>query len=233
MTDHVIAAPSQRADSSLPSATLPTIAISGAALTLVLLASLHFLSPEFDPSWRMVSEYALGKFGWLLSAFFLCWAVSSWALAAAIAPLASSWIARVGVALLVLSGIGEALAAYFDVSYSTMHGVAAMLGIPTVPIAAMLISHSRALQDRNGRTTVRLTAHLTWVAFFFMAAAMAVFISSYQQAGGSLNAATPPASLPEGTIAFNGWANRLLVISNCAWLIACASYLLNSGSRDR
>ncbi len=37
------------------------LAIGMALVTLLLLASLHFLSPEFDPSFRMVSEYALGS----------------------------------------------------------------------------------------------------------------------------------------------------------------------------
>jgi hypothetical protein len=43
------------------------LAIAASAATLLLLASLHFLSPEFDPSWRMVSEYAFGHFGPVLS----------------------------------------------------------------------------------------------------------------------------------------------------------------------
>jgi hypothetical protein len=31
----------------------------------------HFLKPEFDPSWRMVSEYAIGRWGWVMQlAFF-------------------------------------------------------------------------------------------------------------------------------------------------------------------
>ena len=29
-----------------------------------MLSSLHALSPEFDPSWRVVSEYANGKYEW-------------------------------------------------------------------------------------------------------------------------------------------------------------------------
>ena len=55
-----------------------------ATLTLLLLAALHVLSPEFDPSWRMVSEYANGSHAWVLSAMFGAWALSSWALGWAI-----------------------------------------------------------------------------------------------------------------------------------------------------
>jgi hypothetical protein len=60
------------------------LAVMLAASTILLLASLHVLSPEFDPSWRVVSEYALGRYSWVLSLMFLSWGISSWALAAAI-----------------------------------------------------------------------------------------------------------------------------------------------------
>jgi hypothetical protein len=53
-------------------------------LAILLLASLHVLSPEFAPSWRMISEYALGRYGWVLSLMFLCLGMSSWALAAGV-----------------------------------------------------------------------------------------------------------------------------------------------------
>ena len=49
--------------------------VSGAALLL-----LHALSPEFAPSWRMVSEYANGRFAWLLTIVFLAWAIGPFAL---------------------------------------------------------------------------------------------------------------------------------------------------------
>lgn len=43
------------------------LALTASMTTLVCLAGLHVLSPEFDPSWRVVSEYALGRHGWVLS----------------------------------------------------------------------------------------------------------------------------------------------------------------------
>jgi hypothetical protein len=207
--------------------TAPMIAFIGSIITLVFLAALHIASPEFDPSWRVVSEYALGRFPWLLSAMFLCWAVSSWALAAALRPFARTRIAISGLVLLLLSGAGEALAAFFDVSWPTMHGVAAMIGIPTLPIAALLISYGldRAPGPAPGRRAMRLTAHLTWISFLVMGAAMAVFFSTYTSAGGDPNAG-PPNSLPDGTIALNGWANRLLIVSYCAWLAASARRIM-------
>ncbi|HEU0202629.1 MAG TPA: hypothetical protein VFR86_19630, partial [Burkholderiaceae bacterium] len=48
-----------------------TIAIAAAAISAFCLIALHIVSPEFEVSWRMVSEYANGKYGWLLTAVFL------------------------------------------------------------------------------------------------------------------------------------------------------------------
>ncbi len=53
------------------------LSIGAVAATLLLLASLHILSPAFDPSFRMVSEYALGQYGWVLSLMFLAWGISA------------------------------------------------------------------------------------------------------------------------------------------------------------
>jgi len=36
-----------------------------------ILILLHFLEPEFDPTWRMISEYEIGRYGWMMRlAFF-------------------------------------------------------------------------------------------------------------------------------------------------------------------
>lgn len=205
----------------------PAVAFFASLATLALVALLHIVSPEFDPAWRMVSEYALGRYPWLLSAMFLCWALSSWSLAAALRPLAQSWVVKIGLALLAISGLGEALAAFFDVTAQTMHGVAAMIGVPTLPIAALLISYGadRAIGPGPGRSAMRLTAHLTWISFLLMGASMALFLSTYISAGGDPSAG-PPAALPDGTIALNGWANRLLIVCYCAWNAASARRLM-------
>lgn len=212
---------------AIGSGTAPKVALIGSLSTLALLAALHVVSPEFDPSWRMVSEYALGGYPWLLSAMFLCWAVSSWALVAALHPVAGSWIGKAGLALLAVSGLGEAMAAYYDVTAQTMHGVAATLGVPTLPIAALLlgVALDRAVGHGAGRPAMRLLGHLTWISFLLVAGTMALFMSTYAAAGGDPTAG-PPALLPEGTVALNGWANRLLIICYCGWIAATARRLM-------
>src|SRR5260370_42298158 len=73
------------------------ISIAAAVVVLLLLASLHILSPEFDPSFRMVSEYALGHYGWVLSLMFLAWGISSCALAGAIWSKGKNKAGKVGL----------------------------------------------------------------------------------------------------------------------------------------
>ena len=96
---------------------------------LLLLASLHVLSPEFDPSFRMVSEYALGHYGWVLSLMFLAWGMSSWALAVAIWSQVKTRAGKVGLWFLVIAGIGEAMASVFDITHDIGHSIAGVLGL--------------------------------------------------------------------------------------------------------
>ncbi len=56
---------------------LPNLVILCSVLSLLCLLTLHFVSPEFKPSWRMISEYALGKYKWLITAFFYLWGIAS------------------------------------------------------------------------------------------------------------------------------------------------------------
>lgn len=92
------------------------LAIIMTTATVLLLASLHVQSPEFAPSWRMVSEYAFGHYRWVLSLMFLSWGISSWALAVAIWSQIKTKTGKVGLWFLIVAGTGEAMASVFDVT---------------------------------------------------------------------------------------------------------------------
>jgi hypothetical protein len=47
------------------------LSFAGAATFVVLLAALHFIKPELDPSWQFISEYAIGDYGWIMLLAFL------------------------------------------------------------------------------------------------------------------------------------------------------------------
>ena len=65
-----------KAGSAAVSHTAARLALSGAVLFLVLLAALHIIKPELDPSWRFISEYAIDDYGWVMMVAFLSLALS-------------------------------------------------------------------------------------------------------------------------------------------------------------
>jgi hypothetical protein len=211
--------------------TTSSLSVSTASLTLIataaallFLLSLHLLSPEFDPSWRMVSEYANGNYGWVLSLMFAAWGLSSWLLAVTLWPQVSSTAGKVGLGFLVLAGIGEAMAAVFDITHP-LHSLSAFIGIGSLPIAALLISYSliRRSDWSPAKKPLLTTAHLTWVSVVLMAATFILLIVTFMQSGGDMTAAsTEITTLPAGVIALVGWANRLLIVVYCAWVITAA-----------
>jgi len=204
------------------------LAIGMSILVLVLLISLHILSPEFNPAWRMVSEYANGKYPMVLSAMFFLWGAASWALAYTLWPHLQTTAGKIGLLFLVVAGIGEAMAAIFDINHK-LHSFSAMIGIPGLSIAAMLISVAliRTEPWSNARTSLLWTANLTWVSILLMGIAFAVMMATYAQAGGDMSAsAEVVTTLPEGVIALVGWANRFLIVVYCAWVMTVAWYAI-------
>ena len=200
---------------------------------LVFLASLHILSPEFDPAWRMVSEYANGDYGWVLTLMFFAWALSSWALAFAIWSEVKTTAGKIGLYLLLAAGVGEAMGGLFDINHP-LHGLAALLGIGSLPVAAMLISVSlsRSGPWSAARKQLLLTANLTWVSVLVMAASFALLIATFTQAGGDMTGGAVT-TLPAGVIALVGWANRLLILVYCAWVMTVAQLAIKFSSEDK
>jgi hypothetical protein len=199
------------------------VAIALGAAALLLLGGLHVLSPEFDPSWRMVSEYANGRYGWVLSLMFAAWGLSSWALAVAIWSAATTTRFRIGVALLVVAGAGEALAAVFDINHDVMHTVAGALGILGLPVSALLISSSLGRIDSwsPARRPMLWSAHLTGMSVLLLAVTFVLLVATFSQVPGG-PPATPPKVLPHGVIGLLGWANRLLVLVYNVWVVVVA-----------
>jgi Protein of unknown function (DUF998) len=220
---------------SLISAPAAWLAIVGSITVLTLLAALHALSPEFDPSFRMISEYALGDHPWVLSSMFAIWGISTWALALAIWTQPSTPSGRIGLWLLSAAGLGEILAATFDVTHNVGHGVAGLLGVVGLPVAAMLVSASLDHTGgwaATGRSLRRCCAHLTWIAVVLSVAAMAVMTIQFLHASGGQLPQHAPKVLPPGVLGLAGWANRLIVVANCAWVSIVAWQALATREGD-
>jgi len=192
-----------------------------AAVFLVLLAVLHFLKPEFDPSWRMVSEYAIGRYGWVMVLAFLSMSLSSFALFAAIRTQISTIGGKIGLALLLISAVAIAGAAVFTAdpmtaskeeltTHGNLHGLAAMIGIPGQTIAAILISRClvRIPSWSSARRSLLWSANFIWMSLLLMIVILVVTLS---QNGGNFG--------PDVLI---GWPNRLVMVAYCVWLMSVA-----------
>lgn len=206
-------------------ATLSMIVMISSVLSLLSLLALHIVSPEFKPSWRMISEYALGKHKWLITSFFIFWALASILLAIALWSEVSSIWARIGVILVFTSGVGALMGGLFDVKHKH-HGLAFSLGVPTLPIGALLICyHLIPLENwQEHKISILYSSHSIWISMVFMAISMVILMSGYKKTGLPMEPGVePPNELPQGVIGVNGYFNRLLVFCYIFWLIVMAN----------
>lgn len=196
-------------------------AMLATAISCTSLILLHVLSSEFSPSWRMVSEYANGQFPWLLTLVFVSWAISSFALAIALLPLWATTLGKVGLAFLILAGVGQMMGGLFDINHK-LHGPAAMIGIPSLCLAAVIVT--MALSGRAGVAAPPLwSAHLPWISFALMIGAFALFFSALKAAGVEMSGRTSPLNeLPANVSGYVGWANRLIFVSAYLWVTLAA-----------
>jgi hypothetical protein len=224
MGNRAIAEPASASDPSKIIAPAAWLAIIMTAATILLLASLHVLSPEFAPSWCMVSEYVFGHYGWVLSLMFLSWGISSWALAGAVWSQVKSRAGKVGLWFLVVAGIGEAMASVFDVTHNTGHSIAGLLGVGGFPIAALLLTVSlgHVQEWRGARKTLLWIANLSWIRVILLMATLVLMTMQLAQVNGGHLPQHAPKSWPPGVLGLDGWANRLIVLSNCLWVIVAA-----------
>jgi hypothetical protein len=148
---------------------------------LVLLTALHFIKPGFDPSWRVISEYALGDYGWIMVIAFLSLAVSCVSLFVAIRSQIRTLGGKIGLAFLLIAAAGLIIVTIFTTdpitagrdeltTHGTLHGLGAALGT-AFPIAATLIGWSLA---RNrawspARQSLLWAAGSVWIGFLVFA----------------------------------------------------------------
>ncbi len=197
-----------------------------AIISLGSLATLHIVSREFAPSWRMVSEYALGKYRWLITSFFICWAISTFLCCGLMTSFANSTLQILGIIFVAISGIGALLGGIFDVKHKK-HGLSFLLGVPTLPIGALLFAYN--LPSKKNWEELIYLAHATWISLVIMAITMIIMMNGFKKAGIPLGPnEKSPIAVPEGVVAVNGYANRLLIICYIGWLITIAIIYLRS-----
>jgi hypothetical protein len=208
------------------------LAAAGACVVALLIAALHIIKPEFEPSWRFVSEYAIGRHGWIMKLAFLIWSASCAALALAARSEVRTRAGRVGVAILLLVAAALAPAGLFPqdpvtarpgetTTAGTIHALASMIGIPGIPIAAVLISSSlwksHPIWTAHRQALMR-SAHATWISLLLMVTYLAWAVP---HAGGF----TPGV--------WAGWMNRLVVATYLLWQLVVSRRLVENSTAHR
>jgi hypothetical protein len=177
----------------------------------------------------MVSEYANGRFPWLLTVVFAGWAISSFALAAALWPLSASTLGTIGLLFLLLAGVGQTMGGLFDINHR-LHGPAAMIGIPSLCVAVVLVTIALSRHAGIGAPPT-WSAHLPWISFVIMIGAFALFFSSLKAAGVDMSGQSRPlAELPAGVSGYVGWANRLLFATSYLWAVLASLSVLKANA---
>jgi hypothetical protein len=190
--------------------------LAGIALSVGLVVLLHVLEPEFDPSWRMLSEYSLGRYGLLMRLAFI--AAGTSVIAVAIALSGSAWPWDLG---LVIVAIGPLGAAFIDTDPVTMpraqmsrrsnvHAALGSLFILGFPMAATITGVSAAGDPAVGPVLAWASA-ATWIA-------LAWFLGS-----------TIRDAQPDGVgspLVRIGWPNRVNMLVYMGWLALAALTIL-------
>jgi hypothetical protein len=113
------------------------------------------------------------------------------------------------------------MASVFDITHETGHGIAGLLGVVGFPAAALLLSVSlgRNALWRGATRGLIWIANLSWISVVLLVATLAIMTMQMMRITGGHLPQHAPESLPAGVLALDGWADRLIVVSNCAWVL--------------
>lgn len=197
---------------------------------LFLLTILHLLEPEFDPTWRVISEYEIGKFGWLMRLAFFCWGggfllltISLWNTLETLGGKIGKWwlliisIALFGAGIFVPQPITDIVRGTTD----KLHGLCGALMIFTLPIASTIIAFNLSKQQTNRKSRKQLfwITLLVWVGIITFFYSMIFYLKQ----------AKTRAYGPDVLI---GLPNRFMVVTYTIWLIVVARLLILTNNNE-
>lgn len=188
-------------------------AMVAGGITVGLIAILHVLEPEYDPSWRMISEYSLGRYGWVMRLAFVGMAVGLAAACVALWPFGG--VLTVGLAAVALGALG---AAFIDADpiMTPRAGATAAGRVHTVLGAVLLAGFPPAALLAG----VGVAPELGWtlaVASVVPLAGLVWFLIAFAPAGGQ-------GGSPEIRI---GWPDRFCLLVYLEWVVLAAIGVLS------
>lgn len=192
------------------------ILLGSGILFLLILCALHILKPELDPKWRMISEYAIGKNGWLMRIAFFLWATSVVSLLVRLIEASPTdhiviyvWLSVIGLSL-VGAGVfrTDPITEISRNFRNTVHTICGTVVILTFPIAATMVCIVYVGSGLvNYPIYLIVMTVLTWLGQIGFFAAIPISRRKDPSAG-----RTGPTTLV-------GWPNRIMVLLYIAWMI--------------
>ena len=202
------------------------VSIVFGSVFLILVTLLHFLKRELDPSWRMISEYEIGRHGWMMRLAFFCWGAS--VLAATIAIWLSLQtivcvIGRWGLLVIVIFLFGAGIFKADPITDQTnnlvnrLHALCGMVVILTFPIVATLAASSlmKNLRWLPVRGLLVLAVVLVWAGMIAYFATIIIARSKNPKVG------------EDGTRIYMGWPNRFNVVTYLIWIFIMAGSVIH------
>ncbi len=192
-----------------------------ACLFILTLAVLHYLEPEFDPKWRMISEYEIGKYGFLMQGAFWAWGASVLFMAIVIWNFVSTAGGIIGWVIFIIIVLALAGAGYFKTNAitdnstsrdNTIHSACGAVVILTFPIASTLVA--------NALLRSPFWAPYTLAVFNFTLLNWLGMIGFF----GSIlwSRKKDPSAGRVGPKVLLGWPNRIMVLLYNVWVIVLA-----------
>lgn len=193
---------------------------------IVLLILLHGIKPELDPSWRFISEYAIGDHGWLMVLAFFLFAANYLVLVMAFRTQLNGIVGRLGLASLLISASGLILAGLFTTDPVTaapdqrtqdgeLHALGGALGM-AMPFAALF-------------TCLKLIRLPPWTPYrrsLIATTVLALLGTVYAVI--SLGSALSASGGTFGPDVHVGWPTRIELAIYCLWSLVVAGLSLKA-----
>ncbi len=216
------------------SLTAARLSIAAVIAYQAILIALIFIRPDLDPSWHTISEWAIGRYGWIMVLAFLLSALSYGSLLVAIKPQVRGVLGKAGLGLLLICAIGTVGVGVFitdpmpltpEKGLSTsgaLHVVFGTSAVILLPFAALLVNLSVALKNPAWVSSRRPLLWTAGVPLLGLVGAMVHLAVVVMPMGD--NAYGPGVPI--------GWPARLVFLSYMVWLVTLATQVIRLGHRS-
>jgi len=206
----------------------PKISVIAARLAIsliityqLILIALIFIRPDLDPSWHTISEWAIGRHGWIMSVAFIISALSYAALWTMLKSQIRGLTGKIGITLLFICVIGtigvgifttDPYPPDFTITRTLLHTICGGSAMFLLPFSALAININLALKNKAwlpARKILQGTAGLPLLALIGFIVHLSIFVMPLGE-----NANGPGVQI--------GWPPRLLFLTYMIWVISLA-----------